>query len=235
MALIESAGGAWATSNTNIATTGAFTPNAGALLVAICAIGNGGNAVATGITITDSVSGTWTPLVTEVVSPNSLSIVAVKDAGASPASQTVTATGATTGAQGVGLIVRQFAGAAPVVSQNGATAVYGVTGSSVYTINITPIQTGSQVVGAFGTSTNSYTMIANASTSIYNQANGSALDTEVAFEATSLSTAGSQMTLGFTNGGTSSNIFALAEILPGVAPAGHSLITSQAVKRGSLF
>lgn len=219
MALTESAGAAWATANASAVTSGSFTPGSNNLLVALAAIGNGNNSGVTSISISDSVSGSWTQLVSFLLTTGPMVGVFVKDAGASPSAQTVTATFNGGASEGAGLVVRQFSGAKPAAQQNGVTVTSGVASTGAFTGNITPGTTGSQVVGAFGRSTSSVALTANGSTSIYGQANGSGGDTEAAIEASSLSTASTQITLGFTNGGTGSQIFALAEILPGSGTA----------------
>lgn len=110
MALVESVGatGTWPT-NAGSVTTGSFTPGSGNLLVAIAATGNGNNNTVTSIGITDSVSGSWTNLVNFLLTTGPMVGVWVKDAGASPSAQTVTAT-FNSSTDGAGLIVRQFSG-----------------------------------------------------------------------------------------------------------------------------
>src|SRR6478752_1367456 len=119
MALVESAGGAWATGAANVATTGSFTPAAGDLLVACAAIGNGSNAATTGLAVTDSLSGSWTQLgTTAILATGPMCGVWVQDAGASPSARTVTATGTSSSVVNTGLVVRRFAGAAPAAGQS---------------------------------------------------------------------------------------------------------------------
>ena len=223
MALTESAGGAWVTGNATSVTTGSFTPSAGALLVALGCMGNGGNASETSQAVSGSAAGTWTQLCGVVVlGGGPMAGVWVKDAGASPPAQTVTYT-PFTGGGGLGLIVRQFTGAAPAAQQTGVTATTASAGAAAYTLGITPQVTGSQVVGAFGRSSNSQTLTANASTSIYSQANSPDGDTEAALEAAALSVAGTGVVLGATNAPGGANVLALAEIIPAVlAGAGAS-------------
>lgn len=220
MSLSEGSAAPWVTSpGTNAVTSASFTPAASALVVASGGIGNGNGNTTTGITITDSVGGSWTVLATKFNSPGASSILAVKDAGASPSAQTVTLTGAGATVTGAGLIVRQFTGAAPAASQTGAAVATGVAASEPYTQAITPTTTGSQVVGAYSQSTGAVSLTANGSTTIYGQVNGTNGDTECAFEASALSTASVPVTVGFTNTGTTSATFSVAEILPAPATA----------------
>jgi hypothetical protein len=215
MALAESAGAACSPfpANANTAVTGSYPPAANSLQVAIVTCGNGDNFAWTSLTVTDSVSGSWTRLVNVLATTGAGVQVWVKDAGSSPPAQTVTATASMSGtAEGLAIQTRQFTGAAPAASQTGVTAAQNAL--TAYTKAITPGTTGSQVVGAFGRSTNSVTLTANGSTTIYSQGNGSGGDTECTFKATSLSTSGTPVTVGFTNAAGGSNCFALAEILP---------------------
>lgn len=233
MALVESAAAAWVTAaGGSTVTSGSFTPAAGNLLVALGSIGNGNDLSSSTITITDSLSATWTVLASKVTSNGASSILAVKDAGVSPSSQTVTCTGASS-PTGTGLIVRQFSGALPAVKQTGTTVSAG--GSLSYTQSITPTQTGSQVIGAYSQSTNAVTLTANGSTTIYNQATGTNGDTECAFEASSLSTASTPVTVGFTTAGTAGATFSIAEILAGAFIAAQPVLIQQSVKRASFY
>lgn len=215
MALVETLSSAWVPSATNVATSGSFTPTANSLLVAVVSNGNGNNATETGTTLTDSVSGTWTRIANEVVATGPLAQVWVKDAGASPAVQSATFTCSPATLIETGIAVRQFTGAAVAASQTGVTAISGTT---PYTLAITPGTTGSQVVGAFGRSSTSVTLTANGSTTIYGQSIGGG-GTIAAMEANALSAAGTPITVGFTNAAGGSNAIALAEILPAVVTA----------------
>lgn len=221
MPVTEVAGGAssWPT-NANNPTTGTITPASGELLVAIAVSGNGANAAATSVAMsgTGAMSGTWTLLGHLYLTTGPMAAIFVKDAGASPASGTATATFSSP-SEGCGLQVRRFASAAPAASQTGVVVTGGSAGGGVMTLATgTSLTTGSQVVGAFADSSSSLTLTANGSTTIYNKSNGSSGDTECAFEASSLSTNGSSMTLGFTNSGSGqSTAMVLVEILPNLA------------------
>jgi hypothetical protein len=243
MALVESAGAAYtpATNSTQAVTSGSFTPTAGSLLVLVAGIGNGGGITTTGVTFTGTgffSAVTWTPLKTQFSGTGGNAGVWCLDAGASPTAGTVTATCAPTTAHGIGIVIRQFAGAAAAASQNGVTA--GVTGSGLATIGITPLTTGSQVVGGFGDGQTNVAVVANAATTIYGQGtDGTGGSTFATFEATAQSVANTAQTLGFTVA-YSLNAFALAEIIPG--GAGGVILdrvvvstTRVAVKRAALW
>lgn len=233
MPLTESAGAAWVTSGgTGTVTSGSFTPSGGSLLVAVGCIGNGNDLTSTAIAITDSLTATWTTLASHVNNNGASSILAIKDAGSSPSSQTVTCTG-TSSPTGTALIVRQFTGALPAAQQNGATVSAGTT--PPYTESITPTQTGSQVVGGYSQSTNGVTLTANGSTTIYSQAIGTSGDTECAFEANSLSTALVAITVGFTTAGTAGATFSIAEILAQTFVPNPPIVLNQSVKRSDIF
>lgn len=192
-------------------TGGSFTPAAGSLIAVIAIFGNSNNDAESAPVITDSVSGTWTTLAVFALPSSASAIIAVKDAGPAPVAQTVTGTAA--GASGACTIIgRQFAGAASAARQNGAAVQTGQILNQGYTAAITPSVTGSQVIGGYATSSAGVTLTANGSTSIYNQDTGLG-DTECSFEAAALSAAGSPVTLGFTNAGTHSAVFVLAEIV----------------------
>jgi hypothetical protein len=213
--MTETAGAAWAASAGASVTSGSYTPTANALQVAICALGNGNNATITALTISDSVSGSWTLRAVAQTSLGPSAAIYVKDAGASPSAQTVTF-GATASAgtpNETGIIVRQFPGAAAAAAQLGVTFSSGSSATTATTESITPGTTGSQVVGAYGYSTAARVMTANGSTTIYGQDDASA-SVVASIEASALSTAGTPVTLGFTAATGGSNCFALAEILP---------------------
>jgi hypothetical protein len=218
--LVESAGatGTWPT-NAGTVTTGSYTPVKDSLQVAIAVCGNGDNNPSTALAISDSVSGSWTTLQTFFLTTGAMAGIFAKDAGASPAAQTVTAT-FTSPTEGSGLIVRQVSGnVARAAAQLGARVQSGAAGSGTYTASITPKYAGSLIVGGYGQSTASVTLTANAATSIYNQGNGSGGDTLAALEALAPPGPGNAVTLGFTNTGTASQIFVLVEIIPAAVPA----------------
>jgi hypothetical protein len=237
MALTETAGAAYVTSDTGAVTTGSYTPTSGALQVAIVGVGNGGGLTFVSATLTDtSGSGSWTLLVSETnqTTNTGLAFVYVRDAwsGAATVAFAVTVAGGT--ADGVSIITRQFAGAAAAASQSGVTAIADASNTH---LSITPGTTGSQCVGGFGTSSGAKTLTANATTSIYGKYSaGPNGDTSACIEAASLSTGGTAISMGFTNT-AATNAFALAEIQPGVAvvttPAGVYL--RQAIGAASLW
>jgi hypothetical protein len=238
MSLAESAGGAatWPT-NSGVATTGTITPASNDLLAAIAVCGNGNNAAATSIAMsgTGAMNGTWTLLGHLYLTTGPMAAIFVKDAGASPSSGTATATFSSP-TEGSGLQVRRFAGALPAASQTGVVVTGGSAGGGVFTLATgTGLTTGSQVVGGFADSTSSVALTANGSTTIYNQGNGSGGDTEAAIEASSLSTAGVSMTLGFTNTGASSTSLVLVEILPAPGAVLRPVVLRQAVRRAAYY
>lgn len=216
MALAETAGAALAQSNTNTVTSGSLTPTAGALQVAMVTCGNGNGIGITGASMTDnSGSGSWTLLVSAFNAIGSaLAAVYIRLAWSGAATMTFTTTPAT--AANVAIFTRQFAGAAPVAKQTGATV--SSVAISENAVSITPTVTGSQCVGAFATSAVAEALTANAVTTIYAQTDAGTLgDTEAMIKATSLSAAGTPISMGFTNAVMISD-FALAEILAAVSP-----------------
>lgn len=239
MALVETAGAAYVQSSaTNVQAAASFTPSANVLVVAIVGVGNGNGVTATtpflavSSTFGGTATNTWTTLVSEHVAGDGLAAVFVMDAGSAATAGVVTATATPSTVLNPGLIVRQFAGAKAAASQTGVTAVGSGTIDSV---SITPGTTGSQVVGAFGAPTTG-AVTANGVTTIYGQTQGSAGDTLGCFEATSLSTSGTPISLGWT-ATKASTCIAVAEILPAASTVlpfvSPKLI--QAVKRASFY
>lgn len=206
--------GSSTTTRTNTVTSASFTPVGGSLLVALTGCGNENGVAQTGITVSDSVGGTWTQLVRKTVSGSGDASVWVKDAGASPSAQTVTVTMAPGTVLDVGVAVRQCLSALPAAQQTGVTAN---SSGTVSTVSLTPGTTNSQIMGAWGNGTATVTT-ANAATTFYGQTNDSGGSSEGAFEASALSVATVAQVLGYTatQAGT---VFAAAEILPGVARA----------------
>ena len=217
MALVETAGAAWVTSATGTVASGTITPAAGDLLVALIACGNGTGGTNTAISVANTtlggtVSG-WTQLAGVLASSSGGGAwVFIADAGSAPTAGTITAT-LTGTAVDIGVIVRRFAGALPVASQNGATATLAASG--VRTLSVTPAATGSQIVGADGQD-GTHNFIANAATSIYAPTNGGQGDRFCAIEGTALTTAGIAQVLGFTSAVTQNGLV-LAEILAALA------------------
>lgn len=211
MALVETAGAAFAHSNTNTVTTGSYTPTAGTLQVAIIGVGDGNGIGTTSVSVTDtSGSGSWTALASVTTTNAGRAYIYIRDAWSGAA--TVTFTSLPSTVIDCCIITRQFAGALAAASQTGVTATQANTSSQ--NKSITPGTTGSQVVGGFGTSSGAKVLVANATTSIYGQYDGGpGGDTEAAVEATALSTSGTPVSIGFTNTAALSS-YALAEILP---------------------
>jgi hypothetical protein len=216
MALIETAGAIYAENATITVTSASFTPTAGSLIVAVAACGNSAEKTGTGFTITSSFTGTtansWVTRIAYVGSGGSgLAGVWVMDAGSGPGAGTVTVTAAPTGTIDTCLIVRQFAGALPMASQNGKT---GTAEGTLATIAITPNAAGSKIVGGSGSGATGAAVTANAATTIYGQTNASS--TMVVFEGSALTIAagaGGAQTLGYTSTAQAVTGFAVAEIL----------------------
>lgn len=111
--------GAWTTAQT----TAAFTPEAGALLVAIVSADGDQTTGAVTASITDSLSGTWTLLKRQNTTSANVGGTAEIWCRDSPnTSMTVSATGSGHPAGGGQLTVRTLIGALATASQNGATA-----------------------------------------------------------------------------------------------------------------
>ena len=232
MGLVESAGAAWIqTSATNSQTSGTFTPAANALIVCIVAVGNGNGIVETSRSVTDTFGGTasgaWTTLVQRLSAADEAgSGIYVKNAGPAPTSGAVTVAASPSTVLDVGLIVRNFVGAAPASAQSGTT---GSATGNPSGVSITPKQHKSQIVGAFGINSGT-ARTANASTTIYGQSQGDSGCQVGAMKITVLSTAGSAVTIGYTAGQAQTSITA-AEILAGVVASG--VIVDHAVIRAS--
>lgn len=200
---------AYATSSTLVATTASFTPTAGSLLVVLVGIGNGlGTAGSGSSVITDTGSHSWTLLKRENPSASSTTAEVWVADNASTSAITVTATSQVANQLSVGLQAISFLGAAPKVSQTGATAI-----ATASTVSVTTTQTGSQVVGAFGYFT-AITLVANANSTILGQFHTSTSgDTEAAFKATSLTGTPGATSVGFTNTTNANMSIAAVEIL----------------------
>jgi hypothetical protein len=239
MALTETAGAAFATSSgTDTVTTGSYSPTAGTLQVAIIGCGNGDGETYSSATLTDtSGSGSWTLLESATANAVGMGWVYARAAwsGAATVTFTVVAVSGTVG--DLCIITRQFAGAAAIGSQPGVIATVSST-SAIQNLSITPGTTGSQVVGGCGTSAGAVVLVANGTTTIYGQTDaGSFGDVEACIKATSLSTSGTPISMGFTNTAKADWGFALAEIKPAsvvtAAPAGIYL--RQAIGAASLW
>lgn len=207
-------------SGSNTVTSPNFTPAANTLLVACFSVANGNAEPATGISLTDTAGRTWTQLVRRAGSssaPWSDVSVWCADAGQSPTACTVTATVIPSTIIDAALVVRQFTGAAPAASQNGAT---GTPAPVSMEAPFTPSVNGSQVVAAWGNAAQDAVWNPTG-IGLYGQNGGSAGDSVALFEATQYSQAGQAVTIGFTNQpGGFETAFAIAEIVPAsVLPA----------------
>lgn len=201
----------YATANTATITTGSFTPANNTLLVAYCSMGNGAGTSSSLGTVTDSLSGSWTRLAGDASTTGGVAEIWCRDI-ATGASMTVTYDPGGSGASGLDIICKWYSGAAATASQPGATATLG--GTTAYTKAITTTKTGSLVAGAYGRATDAQTLVANSSTTILGQVNGSSGDTASLFRATNQTGTPGSTTLGFTNVAGGANRMALAEILP---------------------
>jgi hypothetical protein len=198
------------------ATTGAFTPEANSLLVALVAA-DGTSTATTTASLSDSLSGSWTLLKRQNSinsgAPGDLGGTAevwIRDIGSSPASMTVTASGWASNAGN--LTVRTLIGALPVAQQTGATGGAGG-GSIAPTATVTPNSDGSRIYGAALDYTTNATLTANAATTSIDQfVDGTNGDTWATFKGSADTAAGVGQTVGYTNGNAAYNI-AAAEIL----------------------
>ena len=218
------------------ATTASFSPQAATLLVALPAV-LGPNFATTTVTVTDSLSGTWTLLKRQNTNTTGIggsSEIWVRYLVGAPGAMTVSASWTPNGDPGGNLVVRSLLGASS--TQTGATG--GTGGATVApTATLTPTQLGSWVYGASMDWTANPSMTANANTSLIDQfidaTNG---DTYAIFKgATSVSSLVSTA-YGFTNANAGFNT-AAAEILPAAVAAAQPLplIIGQAVGRASLW
>jgi len=220
---------AWAGNNTHTITSGSFTPAANSLVVVCTGCGNGPGVTVTGLTVTDSVSGSWSDLV-HLTAGGQFADASVwaKDAGASPSSQTVTVSLSPSTVLDIGLVVLQVTGAAPVASQTGVTNK----STASATVTLTPGTTGSQVVGAAGWA-GTTAVTANASSTLYGQThdatNGAS---EGAFFATTTSTGGTAKTVGFTSAPSGVGM-AAAEILPASSTTWNGALAATATAGAS--
>lgn len=220
---------AWAANSTHTITSGSFTPAANSLVVVCTGCGNGPGITVTGLTVSDSVSGSWSDLVHLTAGGQFADAsVWVKDAGASPSSQTVTVSLTPTSVLDIGLVVLQVTGAAPAASQTGVTNK----STSSATVTLTPGTTGSQVVGAAGWA-GTTAVTANGSSTLYGQTHDSTNGaSEGAFFATSTSTGGTPLTVGFTSAPAGVGM-AAAEILPATSTTWNGTLTTAATAGAS--
>ena len=151
--------GAWTTAQT----TASFTPESGALLIALVAA-DGNSPGSTTAAITDSLSGTWTLLKRQNTVATGVGGTAEVWCRDSPGtSMTVSVTGSGSTATGGQLVVRTLIGALAAASQNGATNGATLATGAVQ-VSVTA-GTGNMIYGAafnFDTST-AMTALANTS------------------------------------------------------------------------
>jgi len=223
----------YTTANAATVTTGSFTPASNTLLVAYCSMGNGAGSASSLGTVTDSLSGTWTRLAGDASATGGVAEIWCRDIGASPSAMTVTYDPGGSAASGLDIICKWYGGAALTASQPGATATLG--GTTAYTLAITTTTTGSLVAGAYGRATDAQTLVANGSTTILGQVNGSSGDTAALFRATSQTGTPGSTTLGFTNAASGANRMALAEILPTPASGAAGAVASLSLPPALLF
>lgn len=199
------------------AVTHNFIPPDGSLLVALCSGTNGGL-----VTVSDSLSGTWTRLARAEAADQSArgqAEIWVRDV-VTGASMTVTA--ANTQAQ-TSLKVRTLTGFAAVASQT-ATAVTETAQTDV-SISVTTTTVGSAVMVAAAYWTATTAMTPNSATIETGEYSASASATGVAGEANALTVTPGTTAYGWTNTGLSATVGEAAiEILPaaGGAPANTS-------------
>jgi hypothetical protein len=200
----------WAGVWTTAQTTASFTPESGALLVALVA-GDGNASVTSTVTISDSLSGTWTPLklqntaVTGVV--GGLAAVYCRDSPGTAMTVSATGTGGVSTFPGGQLVVRTLIGALATASQNGATGGATTQGTAVQ-VSVAA-GTGNMIYGAafnFDTGT-VMTFLANTAT-VSQFADSTNGDTWEAFKS-SAGTAGTA-TYGYST--THNGMIAAAEI-----------------------
>lgn len=204
------------TSTSTTFTSSSFTPVANSLIIAIGVVGNTtGAGVLTG-PITDSLSNTWTPLKIANGSGFGTVVVYAMDAGSSPAPRTVTITG-TGGANaiGVALTVKVLLGAKPVASQTGASNSFS--GTSAYSLALTPTKFGSMVYGGLVNIINATgALVPNGSTNaIQSILDGTRTEKYGTFSSINSTTSpGFPITYGYTNTPATTQTMAAVEIIP---------------------
>lgn len=206
---------------TGTITTAAFSPPAGALLVAL--VGGGWSSTATmTATVSDSVSGSWTtgPTVANTnASDHGFVGVYFRYLSSAPGSMTVSA--AFTGLSGGRLLaVRVLTGAASNQTGAGTGTLMNTTGSTTGTVSVTTTVAGSVVYGVADDSQTNSAYTVNAATSILS--GGDFNDTTdtvrlVAWKATSATGTPGATTLGGTWAVAGISSTAALEILPFVA------------------
>ena len=143
--------------------TASFTPPANSILIAVASTGNNtGSGVQSG-TISDSLSGAWTSIITANTTAFGMAQILRRDVGGSPAAMTVTWTPSGTNGKGNQLKVFVVTGCG-----SSASAAVGATASSLVAttgaLSITPTATGSLLLMGLMYSTTNVVLTVNAST-----------------------------------------------------------------------
>lgn len=191
-------------------TTASFTPPANSLIVAVASCGNGAGTTGTtaSVTITDSISSSWTLKKRQNLSGSGSSEIWMLDAGGSPSARTVTAT---TSLPGVALTVLVFTGAAAVASQTG-TNIFGT--PAVWQTSPTPTAVGSYFVSVGCDTSSNYALTANANTTTLNAFNDSTNgETLGHWRSTALTSSLTAISYGFTNTPGQSVVYTQQEVL----------------------
>lgn len=204
--------------STGVITTASFSPPANSLLVVMVNVGfaSAGSGIAS-VTISDSVSGTYTagPFLGDSAADNSG--IWFRFLSSAPGSITVTATNSNHPAAGYQLAVRVLTGAASSQGAGagaGSATHTGTPATTAVTSAITTTVTGSAVyVAACGNAGDTFTAAA-ATTLISNFTDGTDAEVLGAGRATSLTGSPGSTTLGFTSSGTVKFSWVALEILP---------------------
>ncbi len=145
-------------------TSASFTPSASSLLVALVACGQNGTGAEV-CTVSDSLTSAWTFLYRLNVNGGTdygSAEVWMQDIGLAPAARTVTLAGTAPNGEGVGLVVKNFTGAALTANQNGAHPNLAVGAGGAAQISITPTVIGSWLGMVLSYSGAGLTLAANA-------------------------------------------------------------------------
>jgi hypothetical protein len=203
-------------SATTTATTAAFSPQAGTLLVARVAA-DGSSTVLTTATVTDSGAHVWTLLkrqntINAAPSLGGTTEVWCTYLGTAPGSITVTASwSGGGGSNGGDLVVKSVLNAAQI--QPGATSGAGG-GTIAPTTTLTPTAVGSKVYGAALDYTTNAVLTANTQTTSDDQFNDATNgDTWAVWSGAAWTTTLTSTTFGYTNASAAYNV-AAAEIMP---------------------
>lgn len=208
--VVEAGGTSVVTGNTATVSTGSFTPGSNTLLVATCAMGNG-TAVASSLgAVTDSLGGSWTRLAGAASAAGGVAEVWARDI-ATAAPMTVTYDPGGAGASGLAVRVAWYTGARPAAQQP-LQAATTPAGGVDYSIDVTPVGTGSYLLGALGRATDSQTVAAYTGTTALGGIIGTGGDVAAIFRSTVTTTAAQLIKLGYSNTPGGANYLAVAEI-----------------------